>query len=221
MMALKSDPARWVVAVITVVCIISARPGLTAAEDPATARPPAGQMCPDGAHVIGFDAEANIVCSEAQESEILPAPESAGAAIEEGCKENCQSVEAVSPAPIATQSEPAETVSTAATAPIAAQAEPVETVSTAADIGLAITGVEPKSALYGARKVTLTVSGTGFGADSVVKFGGSSYSPSVNQAGTRLEVTVPTRDLSIGNYALTVSNGPGMEATRKKALVIY
>ena len=205
----RSTTPRWFCAVIFAVWIIGAPAVLIAAEGDPESRPPANQMCPEGAYVIGFDAGANIICSQAGSVEDPPPIEStveAAAASEERCHGNCQAMEAEGEV---------------ATEAIATQAAPAELSSASDEPGPAITGVEPKSALYGSSRVTLTVSGTGFNAETIVKFAGSSYSPSVNQAGTRLEVTVPIRDLAMGNYALTVSNGPGMEATRKRALVIY
>ena len=55
----------------------------------------------------------------------------------------------------------------------------------------------------------------------MVLFEGSTYQPTVNPAGTELEVTLSTRRLALGNYAIKVSNGPGEVLTRKKALVVY
>ncbi len=78
--------------------------------------------------------------------------------------------------------------------------------------GLAISHIEPKSALYGSREVTITVHGSGFGPDSVIVFQGNSYSASVNPEGTQLVVTLPARDLAMGRYAVTVSNGGGRRA---------
>ena len=67
-----------------------------------------------------------------------------------------------------------------------------------------------------AKKEEITISGTGFLEDSTVVLKGKKYTPSVNQAGTQLLVTIPSRGLSIGPYAITVSNRPGMETTLKK-----
>jgi hypothetical protein len=54
-----------------------------------------------------------------------------------------------------------------------------------------------------------------------VKFQDSAYSPSVNPSGTELRVTIATRNLPIGRYAITVSNGPGLETTLRRALEVY
>ncbi|NOR20069.1 MAG: hypothetical protein GQ538_08295 [Xanthomonadales bacterium] len=109
---------------------------------------------------------------------------------------------------VAEESIPADTVNPATTS-VPIISEPV------------ITGMKPSKLVYGARELAITVSGSGFHADSVIIFNGSKYSPSVNQTGTQLKVTIPTRTLNIGAYAITVSNGPGMETTRKRALEIY
>ena len=75
--------------------------------------------------------------------------------------------------------------------------------------------------LYGTRELRLTILGAGFNADSVVEFAGNTYTPTVNQEGTRLEVTLATRKLTIGRYAVTVANGPELKSTLGKALVVY
>ena len=75
--------------------------------------------------------------------------------------------------------------------------------------------------LYGTRELTITVLGSGFTADSVIEFAGTTYTPSVNPEGTRLESMIGTRDLAMGRYAVTVTNGSGLKTTLKKALVVY
>jgi hypothetical protein len=159
----------------------------------------AGQMCPNGSFVIGFDAAGNIVCSQ-------------------GCAADCQPGAAVSGAQ---QAEAAATPAVAAaTAATATPAAPTAAVSTTTS-GPVISEIEPTSVLYGTRELALTVLGTGFNADSVVIFAGTTYTPSVNQDGTRLEVMLATRNLTMGRYAVTVSNGPEQKSTLKKALVVY
>jgi hypothetical protein len=59
----------------------------------------------------------------------------------------------------------------------------------------------------------LAVIGTGFHAGSVIKFEGSTYKPVVNEAGTRLDTTIATANLSISSYPIKVSNGSGLENT--------
>ena len=209
MIAYKSRLAQLVFAAIVLVCMISVSPAAPATESATGYRPPAGQMCPKGAHVIGFDTDANIICSEVGESGVLyplEAPAEGNAEIGDDCQAKCQS---------------GEVDSRGTTEAIAVEPVPAQPSNSLAIPGPVITDVKPSSALYGAAEVTLTVIGEGFGAESVILFAGSRYSPSVNPTGTRLEVTVPTRDLSMGRYGITVSNGPGKETSLKRALEIY
>jgi hypothetical protein len=81
--------------------------------------------------------------------------------------------------------------------------------------------MKPSSAVFGAREVTVTIFGSGFSSSTSVLFIGNRYTPSVNQAGTELQVTLPTRELPMGRYVITLSNGPGMEVVWKKGLTIY
>jgi len=157
------------------------------------ASPPAGQMCPEGSYVIGFDAESNIVCSDVRRAE-QPPP-------------------ATEPAPRA----PA----TAGGAPAAVPVAPATVPPAPPPAELAISGVEPKWAVFGTDEVTVTVSGSGFQPGAEVVFAGGAYPASVNPAGTQLSATLPTRSLAIGAYAVTVRNAAGGKATRKRALEIY
>ena len=75
--------------------------------------------------------------------------------------------------------------------------------------------------LYGAREVTLTISGSRFHSGTVVLFDGSTYQPSVNAAGTSLEVTLPTSGLAMGRYPIKVTNGPDEVVKWRKALVVF
>ena len=75
--------------------------------------------------------------------------------------------------------------------------------------------------VFGSREVKVTISGTGFNSETTVLFDGTSYTPSVNQAGTELRVTLATRDLAMGRYPITISNGSGMEITKKKGLTVF
>jgi len=205
----KPRLTQLVFAAIVAVCMIDSSSAATGANAAQGNRPPAGQMCPGGSYVIGFDSGSNIICSEASENDVLYPDETAGdgnVEIGDGCAEECQSEEV--DAGSAGEAIIAETI---LTNPESSPSIPE----------LIITDVEPSTALYGSSEVTITVSGAGFGAESVIIFAGSRYLPSVNQAGTRLDVTIPMRNLSIGPYAITISNGPGMETTRKKALVIF
>ena len=84
-----------------------------------------------------------------------------------------------------------------------------------------ISDVKPSKLTFGSAELAITISGSGFHSGSVIIFQGTTYTPSVNQAGTQLKVTIPTGNLSIGPYRITVSNGPGLETTKKRALEIY
>lgn len=167
-------------------------------EQATTQRPPAGQACPSGSFVTGFDDDGNIICGEVSVRDVAGSGESADA------KTASAAVAAISAVPEDSGSQ-------------AAPARP----ATAAMPALAIEKVKPWSVPYGTREVTLEVSGTGFTADSVVVFQGERYVPSVDQTGTRLDVTIATRHLTMGAYPLTVSNGPETKATLRKALVVY
>jgi cysteine-rich repeat protein len=171
---------------------------------------PAGQVCPDGSYVIGFDAGANILCSPACGNGVL----NAGEACDDG---NSEPGDGCSPA-----CEPDAGLAPEETAAVAtAEATAAATSGDAPAANLAIGRIKPWSVPYGTREVAITISGTGFNADSVVVFQGKSYVPSVSEAGTRLDATIATRDLAMGAYAITVSNGTDMSTTLKKALVIY
>lgn len=183
---------------------------LAAAEQQSSAPglPPAGQMCPRGSFVIGFDSESNIVCSQVCGNGVLDPGESCddgNLEAGDGCSPAC-GVEAVAAAGEQAPAEPA------------APAEPEVASNTPV---LAISDVEPSSVLFGTREATLTVVGSGFGPDSRILFEGSTYEPSVDPSGTRLTVTLPTRRLTIGNYAITVTDSAGGKSTLRKALVVY
>jgi len=169
----------------------------------------AGQMCPKGSYVIGFDSESNIVCSELCGNGVLDTGEACddgNSAGGDGCSATCQT-EGMAPAG-----------QSAAVAPAAAAgvAGGLSSIAT-----LAISDIEPSSVMYGTRELAVTISGTGFDADSVIVFAGKTYQPSVNPAGTRLDVTLATRNLSMGTYAITVSSGSGLQDTLKKALTVF
>jgi cysteine-rich repeat protein len=169
----------------------------------------AGQMCPDGSYVIGFDFDANIVCSEVCGNGVLDSGEACddgNSASGDGCSATCQA-EGMAPQP------QGAAVGSATAAAVAGGLSSVTE--------LTISDIEPSSVTYGTRELAVTISGTGFAADSVILFAGKTYQPSVNQAGTRLDVTITTRDLTIGSYAVTVSNGNGLEQTLKKALTVF
>ena len=184
---------------VGLVALLSAFPATAAAADQAaTGRPPAGQVCPSGSFVTGFDDQGNIICGEIG-SRDATAPEN--------------------PTDATVAAAAAATVAAPSAMPVdsAAQSPPVRAATSA----LAIEKIKPWSVPYGTREVTIAVSGTGFTADSVVVFQGERYVPSVDQTGTRLDVTIATRNLTMGAYPLTVSNGPETKATLRKALVVY
>jgi len=174
-----------------------------------SARAPAGQMCAMGSYVIGFDAESNIICTEACGNGVLnPGENCDDGNVENGdtCPSSCQSdVVKVMGADEGTTAE----VAPASNSVPPPSSEPM------------ISDVKPSTLTFGSRELTIKISGSGFHAGSTILFNGTRYSPSVNQSGTQITVTLPTRELPIGRYAITVSNGTGMETTLKKALEIY
>jgi len=209
MMAHKSHLVQLAFAAIVVVCMTGSSATASGADIDPGNQPPAGQMCPKGSYVTGFDSESNIICNEISVNGVAHPGEITG----DGNTETGDN------RPANRQSEQVDTGS-------AGEAHAVEAIL--ADPGsspslpdLVITDVDPTTVVFGKSEVTFTVSGAGFSAESVIIFAGSRYSPSVNQAGTRLEVTIATRNLSIGRYPITVSNGSGMESTWKKRLEIF
>jgi len=187
---------------ITSTCLVNS---LQAAEG----RPPAGQMCTDGAFVSGFDSDGNIICSVPGGAG-LPATvatvEKANDQDDGGCLQDC----------------PNETGETG-TARVTVTMDKVVKNQVAAgnETKPVISDVKPSWIVFGARETALAIIGGGFNADSVVKFHGSTYEPSVNTEGTELRVTIATRELPIGRYAITVSNGDGLEVTQRRALEVY
>lgn len=151
-----------------------------------------------GANGLALGARTEVECIAAYGSLV---PETG-----QGCPTTCPPGEAV-----------AETVEEG----ITAEPIPETPVIAPSAIELTIAGVEPSAVVFGTREVAITVLGTGFNSGSIVIFEGVSYPASVNQAGTRLVATLPTRYLSIGPYAVTVSNGPGTKTTLRKAVEIF
>ncbi len=178
---------------------------------------PAGQLCPDGAHVIGFDSSANIICSGTCGNNVLDPGETCddgNTASGDACPASCQSEKADAAAAdkeIVVQTSPAPAVSSPSTHP------PIATIVDQP----VVSRIKPWKLTYGSREVTITVTGTGFNAETTIVFQGTKYATKVNQEGTILIATLPTRNLDFGAYAITVSNGPGMETIQKKALQIY
>lgn len=203
-MTKKIHIAKLVYGAIIAACMIDSSLAAWGAK-----RAPAGQMCPKGSHVIGFDAEANIICSEACGNGVLNPGETCDDGNTEngdGCPSTCQTESA----------EPKD-----ADDDVAAQATPPDAGTVQAPSYPVISDVKPSKLQWGTRELAITVTGTGFHDDSVIIFEGTTYTPRVNQAGTELKATIPTRNLSIGPYVITISNGPGMETTKKRALEIY
>ena len=204
--------------------LIAVKQGSIAADNTSGSRAPAGQMCAQGAYVIGFDTKGNIICNEVCGNGVLNPSESCddgNTEIGDGCSATCQlekivikvTDKEVPAKPILVKPVPAQ--------PIPTQPHRAQAVNVPSVIVLTISDVEPPSVIFGTHEVKISVTGTGFHEQSVIIFDGSTYKTSVNPAGTKLDATLPTRDLSIGPYAVTVSNGPGMAATQKKALEIY
>ena len=195
----KLIPVRLVFAAIIPFCMLTG----AQAED---GRSPAGQMCPEGAYVIGFDSDSNIVCSGAVPTPAPVPPDAARQAESPGfdeCPPDC------SPKVPGARGEAAAEVSVTEQ-----HAEPVVAMPM-------ISKLKPRSVVFGARETSIMIIGSGFSADSVVKFQGGTYSSSVNPEGTELRATITTRDLSMGPYAISVSNGPGLETTMKRALEVF
>lgn len=226
-----STPVGTVAATALAAAVSMTVAGGLAAAEPQTG-PPAGQMCPPGSYVIGFDAAANIVCSGICGNGVVDAGEACddgNRAGGDGCSPACQAEAAAAAAgaaaaasqapPEAPAPAPAAAADAAPAAPPPAQA--AEQAAPAAVPELSIEDVEPSSVVWGTRELTITVIGAGFAPGSVVLFNGSTYEPAVDPSGTRLTVTLPTRDLPLGRYAVTVSDGAGQQDTLKRALVVY
>jgi cysteine-rich repeat protein len=178
------------------------------------AAPPAGQKCPDGRNVIGFDAGGNIICSGDCGNLVLNAGESCddGNTVSgDGCSAACQTEKVGG---VVGVREPAYT------APAPVQSAPAAVAADAVQ-GPIITDVDPTNVVFGKSGVTVTIEGSGFDGTSVILFNGNRYQPTVDSTGTRLTFKLDTSDLIIGAYPITVLNGSGQEATRKRGLVIY
>jgi cysteine-rich repeat protein len=205
----KLRPKQFVLAAIVMVLMSSNSLTAHGGDNNLAMRALAGQMCPNGSYVIGFDSAGNIVCTEACGNGALNTGEACDDGNTEtgdGCSATCQ------PEGVNTDGDEDEpVVETRATNPSSLTSIPNPVIA----------DVEPSSVVWGASEVAITVIGTGFHEESVIIFEGSSYTPVVNQAGTRLDITIETANLSIGSYAIKVSNGPGLENTLKRALALY
>ncbi len=203
-MTQKSQLRQFVFAAIVAACMMDSSLAAWGSK-----KAPAGQMCPTGSYVIGFDSEANIICTETCGNGVLNPGESCDDGNTEsgdGCPATCRS-------------EVVE--SGGADDEIAVQALPADSGISPPVSHPVITDVKPSKLTFGSAELAITISGSGFYTGSVIIFQGTTYMPSVNQAGTQLKVTIPTGNLSIGPYRITVSNGPGLETTEKRALEIY
>ena len=188
----------------------------------AGSRPPAGQMCTEGSYVTGFDSKGNIICSVPGGTN-LPVPvettEQANSQGDDGCPQGCLkgATDTGAVDEVVAADKPVKDTST-----VVDVAKPVKDTGTVVDVAKpVISDVKPSWIVFGSRETSIAIIGAGFTAGSVVKFQDSAYSPSVNPSGTELRVTIPTRDLPIGRYAITVSNGHGLETTQRRALEVY
>lgn len=168
----------------------------------ADAQPPAGQRCPAGAFVTGFDNEGNILCGEPiRDGGPAPGEAPAGRPPEAGhtgpdahsAAAGAETAE-TAPAPV--------TGNTSVTAPV-------------------ITKVTPWSVVYGKRELAVVITGSGFTANSTVVFNGRNHAATVNSDGTELSVTLNTAGLALGQYPISIVNGPGQAARLRRGVVVY
>jgi hypothetical protein len=146
-MTLKQRANRKALAVIVTGLVISfgPQPGLAADGQASQNLPaPAGQRCPEGSYVVGFDDEANIICSPAD-----------GGVVSAGAAPRVEQNAAAVPAAVVVE-ETRETVEAAAVVeekagPAAAPAATAPAVTAS----LSITDVEPSSVVYGTSEVTI------------------------------------------------------------------
>lgn len=198
-MAQKSHLKQFIFAAIVATCMVDSSLAAWGSK-----KAPAGQMCPNGSYVVGFDSEANIICSEACGNGVL----NPGESCDDGNTDSGDSC------PPTCRAEGADEE-------IAEQVSPTDTEVYPSASNPIISDVKPSKLTFGTRELAITVSGSGFHAETVIIFEGTKYKPLVNQAGTQLKATIPTGDLDIGPYRITVSNGPGLEATKRRGLEIY
>jgi hypothetical protein len=166
--------------------------------------PPAGQMCADGQFVIGFDEQSNIVCA-AVPGGVMPAtrhPASGKDPVSNAAPSASSADRAAPPVPASTSESAAG---------VLIESESVRPV---------IEDIDPSSVVYGKRDVVVIIEGTGFSAETEVRFAGRTLAAEWVGPG-RLRVTLPTDDLAIGSYPLTVSNGDGREHTLRRAIEVY
>jgi len=205
----KLRPEQFVLAAIVMALMIGHSLTAHGGGNNSTIPTLAGQMCPNGSYVIGFDIEGDIICTEACGNGVLNSGEACDDGnIEtgDGCSANCQ--------PEGVNTDGAEDA-------LAAETRATDPSSLPSNPNPVISEVEPSSVVWGTSEFAITVIGTGFHEESVIIFEGSTYKPVVNQAGTRLDTTIVTANLTIGSYAIKISNGSGLEHTLKGALDIY
>jgi hypothetical protein len=169
----------------------------------------AGQICPGGSFLIGFDSSGDIICTEASSNTVLNIDEvcdDGRLKTADGCLASGQSdgIDTGSD-----DEEPVEKTSVTVLSSVPPISEPV------------ISDVKPSKVVFGISELAITVTGKGFNAESVIIFEGLTHESVVNEEGTQLKTRIETGDLSIGLYAITVSNGSGLENTLKKALYVY
>jgi hypothetical protein len=190
-----------------------------AGDNSAAIRALANQMCPDGSFVIGFDSEGNIICAEGYGNSVQQMEEAGDdgkAEMGDDCPAACPSEGVVSEGVVSEG-----VVSEGDEEKLAGDTSTTGPSSLSSIPALVISDVEPASLVWGTSELAITVIGTGFNAESVIIFEGSSYKAVVNQAGTQMDTTLATADLGIGSYTIKVSNGPGQVNTLKRALVVY
>jgi cysteine-rich repeat protein len=205
----KLRPQQFALAAIVTVLMIDSSLTAHAGDNNSAMRALAGQMCPNGSYVIGFDSGGNIICTQSCGNGVLNTGEACDDGNTEtgdGCSAACQQ-EGVD----IEGDEEELAAETLATDPGSLPSIPNPVIS----------DVEPSSVVWGTSEVAITVIGTGFNEESVIIFEGSTYKPVVNQAGTRLDITIVTANLNIGSYAIKVSNRSGLENTLKRALAVY
>jgi hypothetical protein len=188
---------------LLVLLVVSAPGSANDAAGDETKAPPAGQMCAEGQFVVGFDKQANIVCAPVPGG-IVSARQAAP-----GVETVPKAVPSSSSADGAVPAAPARTSESAATA-----------VSTSEPVRPVIEDIEPSSVVYGKREFVVIIEGTGFSAETEVRFAGRNLVAEWVGTG-RLRVTLPTADLAIGSYPLTVSNGDGREHTLRRGIEVY
>ena len=207
-MAQTTGPLRFSFPMCVALLLLGGGPAAADPKEAAGKHSLAGQVCPSGSFVIGFDAEGDIMCSATCGNGVLNPDESCddgNTRDGDGCSAACRS----------------EAATVASTAAVTTEAAPTAAAAAATAAGLVLSDIEPSSVVYGTRELAITILGSGFDAQSVIEFAGKTYTPEVNPEGTRANVTLATRNLTLGSYAVTVSNPSGEKKTLKRAVVVY